>query len=150
MSKCVRNESEIWYLAPDRKSMGSTGISDFGRNVCNFHFQRSIFSKMSENVEKFIFSKLAKIFCFCIFSLKIRCLLLERLDSGNKNMDNFRQKIFIGIFVLPPAGTAHKWCHPKKSIWPLGSVIQKQIASFLRKSQPPSKINIFQRYFLLP
>ena len=61
--------------------------------------------KMSENVEKCIFSKLTEIHWFFIFSLKIdfkSCLLRERLDFDNRNMDNFRQKKIIMIFVLPP------------------------------------------------
>ena len=51
--------------------------------------------KMSENVEKCIFSKLTEIHWFFIFSFKIdfeRCLLHESLDFDNRNMDNFRQK----------------------------------------------------------
>ena len=61
--------------------------------------------KMSENVEKCIFSKLSEIHCFFIFSLKIdfkRCLSHESSDFDNRNMDNFRHKKIIMIFELPP------------------------------------------------
>ena len=61
--------------------------------------------KMSENVEKCIFSKLTEIHCFCISSLKMgfkRYLLLESFDFNIRNMDNFRHKKIIMIFDHPP------------------------------------------------
>ena len=42
--------SEMSYLMSDAKTIGATGILDFGRNFCHFHFQRSIFPK---NIGKF-------------------------------------------------------------------------------------------------
>ena len=61
--------------------------------------------KMSENVEKCIFSKLSEIHCFFIFSLKIdfkRCLSHESSDFDNRNMDNFRQKKLSWFLSYPP------------------------------------------------